>query len=198
MLIEEPNAMANDMVHMLVGAASGGVNRRIKQGVYEIAHFGSTAYLPGYEHWVDGLPVSGYGVCDSVDQLLKKCPELEADPDRQFVVTVHTIDKATQPQEGGWRWHKWGEYIGDQRPTTEYIAHEPVIERVLVYHIYEKLTGDKAPSINDIAIQVAARVWCDSEMQHCVMDQEASYAISRVVARVLRANQHRKKPAHGT
>ena len=78
-----------------------------------------------------------YGVCDSKENLLEVYPELVADG-RTFVVNLCRIDKDEQPDEGGWRWHKWGDYIGNQTPTTEYIYHEPLIERVYCYHIYEK------------------------------------------------------------
>jgi hypothetical protein len=38
---------------------------------------------------------------------------------------------------GGWRWHKWGPYIGTQEPKCEYIHDEPEIEEVFTYHVYE-------------------------------------------------------------
>jgi hypothetical protein len=47
--------------------------------------------------------------------------------------------KANQPKEDGWRWRKWGQYIGALEPTCEYIADEPHIDKVYVYHIYEKV-----------------------------------------------------------
>ena len=78
-----------------------------------------------------------YGVCDSVDNLLEVYPELVTS-EREFVVNLCEVRKDEQPDEGGWRWHKWGEYIGNQIPTTEYIYDEPLIEQVFCYHIYEK------------------------------------------------------------
>jgi hypothetical protein len=48
------------------------------------------------------------------------------------------VIKANQSHEGGWRWHKWGEYIGKYEPQYEYLYDEPEIEKVYVYHIYEK------------------------------------------------------------
>jgi len=50
---------------------------------------------------------------------------------------LRVIRKDLEPTDGGWRWHKWGEYIGTQNPQMEYIHDEPEIEKVYVYHIYE-------------------------------------------------------------
>lgn len=143
MLIREMEVMAPKMngdiyaiIAMLNGRASGA--QEIREGVYEIGHFGGTSFLRGYEHYPSNLSVHCYGVCDSVDQLLEKCPEL-VESDRKFVVTVHTLKKSDQPLEGGWRWHKWGDYIGTQDPQCEYLHDEPVIEQVMTYHIYEKV-----------------------------------------------------------
>jgi hypothetical protein len=47
------------------------------------------------------------------------------------------ISKKDQPYVGGWRWHKWGKYIGDQNPMCEYIADEPEIDFVYVYNLYK-------------------------------------------------------------
>ena len=79
-----------------------------------------------------------YGVCDDYRQVLGQCPELEA-TGREFAITVTPVVKANQAESGGWRWHKWGPYIGTQTPTTEYLYDEPEIEKVYCYHIYERL-----------------------------------------------------------
>jgi len=140
MLIQEPKVMAVDPILAAVGFISGrGSGKELRTGVYQIAHFGGGRFLSGYEHYPN-TTVGPYGVCDDVEQLLKACPELEA-PGREFVVTVTVIRKADEPAEGGWRWHKWGEYIGTQNPQCQYIHDEPKIEGVLCFHIYEKLSG---------------------------------------------------------
>ena len=36
---------------------------------------------------------------------------------------------------GGWRWHKWGEYIGKHNPQYEYLDHESGIDYVLVWKL---------------------------------------------------------------
>ena len=81
-----------------------------------------------------------YGVCDSYEQILEQCPEI-VNSERKFVITLAEICKDDQPDEGGWRWCKWGEYIGVHEPQCEYLYDEPVVEKVFCYHIYEKISA---------------------------------------------------------
>ena len=76
-----------------------------------------------------------YGVCDSPEQLLSYY-DFEADP-RRLVISFARLEKANEPPEGGWRWHKWGPYIGTQDPQCEHLADEPEIEVVYTYHVYQ-------------------------------------------------------------
>ena len=41
-----------------------------------------------------------YGVCDSYEQILKKCPMIKGDNDRYFVIAVTPILKCEQSQSG--------------------------------------------------------------------------------------------------
>lgn len=83
---------------------------------------------------------SEYGVCDSWQQLLEYYPHLEKSEDKYAVTLVRITKKDNQDENGsgygGWRWHKWGPYIGTQKPQCEYIGDEPEIEEVFTYHIY--------------------------------------------------------------
>jgi len=81
---------------------------------------------------------SNYGVCDNYQQVIDYYPELQNE-NRKFALSVCKILKNNQPKRDGWRWHKWGEYIGTQEPQREYIYDEPIINEVYVYHIYELL-----------------------------------------------------------
>lgn len=139
MLINEPLMAHTDPIYRII-AEVGKRNPETKElqpGVYEIGHFGGSHMLPMYEQYPD-VSVGPYGVCDNSKQLLEACPEL-AETGREFVVTLTRIVKADQPATGGWRWHKWGSYIGTQTPTCEYIYDEPEIEQVFCFHIYEKI-----------------------------------------------------------
>lgn len=140
---------------------------RLSQGIYEIDHFNFDLMISGFieteypfdgyeEIWASGDREEGfigkameldqqyreagyphaYGVCDYPQQLIEMFPAVESDP-RPFVVSMTRISKVHQSDNGGWRWHKWGPYIGTQNPQREYLYDEPEIEEVWVYHIYQ-------------------------------------------------------------
>lgn len=76
-----------------------------------------------------------YGVADNWEQVLKVKKEFVKSKDK-YILTFFTIEKKNEPSDGGWRWHKWGEYIGNQNPQHEYIYDEENIEKVIVYHFH--------------------------------------------------------------
>ena len=137
------------MLNVMLRAIADGVERqRIAQGVYQTGHFNFDNEIAGKlsmnqcypNHLVmrDTKEYFGcYGVCDNWQQITEQCPMLCSSTDRHFAISITSISKADQPASGGWRWHKWGPYIGTQEPTCEYIHDEPVIEQVYVYHVYQ-------------------------------------------------------------
>ena len=120
--------------------------KRLTQGVYEIHHFSfdqiCTTPLMHWKDLGDTLEYRDYGVCDHYTQILEQFPQLLTSP-RRFVVSVTPLEKSQQSPRGGWRWHKWGPYIGTQTPTTEYLYDEPEIEKVYVFHVYELEDGEE-------------------------------------------------------
>lgn len=82
------------------------------------------------------LPSESYGVCDSWEQVIQKWPLL-ATMDRNLVLAVSPVVRAEEPSDGGWRWHKWGEYIGTHEIKHEYLHDETGIDVVYCYHLYE-------------------------------------------------------------
>lgn len=66
------------------------------------------------------LDFSSYGVCDNYEQILKAMPYLETNKNHH-IITMCPIHKKDQPEWGGWRWHKWGEYIGEHEIKHEYL-----------------------------------------------------------------------------
>lgn len=88
--------------------------------------------LDEYEEWL-----SSYGVADTPEQALERYSALVDDPDRKFLFRYQIVRKHDQEEEGGWRWHKWGEYIGKKEPKCEYLYNEPEIEEVWVFHFEE-------------------------------------------------------------
>jgi hypothetical protein len=89
--------------------------------------------------------LSCYGVCDSPENLLEHpdYKEILNHPQRRFTVFLAEIRKEDQG-ERGWRWHKWGPYIGAHEPQYEYLADEEGIERVFVFQIVEHI--DPSPA----------------------------------------------------
>ena len=98
-----------------------------------------------YPDLMAGLPkdapwLNEYGVCDTVEQFLALAKDrLEADA-RTFVVTFTRIPKEPENkgEGGGWRWHKWGPYIGVGEITEEYLDDEEGFpDGVLIYHVFQ-------------------------------------------------------------
>lgn len=123
---------------------------QLESGVYEINHFNGEHELNREHGWAVDLDhqypklvnsgggwFGSYGVCDHYQQVLEQCPMLITS-DREFVVFVTAIHQDDEPEEGGWRWHKWGEYIGTQNPMCEYLYDELYIDLVYTYHICER------------------------------------------------------------
>lgn len=77
-----------------------------------------------------------YGVADSIEQVLEKYKPYVDDPKNHFCFSFTEVRKDQQSERGGWRWHKWGGYIGTQEPQHEYLYDEPNIESVWVFSVY--------------------------------------------------------------
>ena len=81
-----------------------------------------------------------YGVADNFEQILEKYSHLVNDAKLKMCIAVRIIDKAAQPATGGWRWHKWGEYIGNKYPQYEYLHDEDEsMTQVVCYEVFEIL-----------------------------------------------------------
>lgn len=85
--------------------------------------------------------INSYGVADNLQQIKDYYKEFIDDSERIFVIgySIITRDLENKGQGGGWRWHKWGPYIGEKTPTTEYLDDEPEIDQVIIFHIHELL-----------------------------------------------------------
>ena len=130
------------MILGLIGGGNGPViHEKIGEGMYLCGHwsidqlgvplksrYGGTDTL--------GWDVPTYGVCDAPEQVVAKYPIIKGHEAKFFISFVH-LRRDDQPSEGGWRWHKWGEYIGDQKPQCEYLHDEPMIEEVYTFSVYE-------------------------------------------------------------
>lgn len=85
-----------------------------------------------------GIWYGSYGVCDNVEQVKTRYAQWLEDPELKFCINFCKVKKSDQPEMGGWRWHKWGEYIGELNPQHEYLYDEDdSIQEVFCYHIYK-------------------------------------------------------------
>ena len=61
---------------------------------------------------------------------------IKNEPNYQFILLLTPIiNNHDKSSWGGWRWHKWGEYIGKHNPQYEYLDHEYGIDYVLVWKL---------------------------------------------------------------
>lgn len=82
---------------------------------------------------------ASYGVVDSPGQFIEKFTDiLEASPIK-LVVGMTNVFKADEPSSGGWRWHKWGPYLGENDPQHEYIYWEEKIDQACCFTILSPL-----------------------------------------------------------
>lgn len=82
---------------------------------------------------------SEYGVADTVQQVLDHFKAEVEHPTRWFILAITVIRKVDQPPQGGWRWHKWGPYLGTHKKQCEYLYDERGITQVLCFHFTELL-----------------------------------------------------------
>ena len=78
-----------------------------------------------------------YGVCDNYKQILEEYKDFLSNKDKNYVIGLTTVKRESQSPSGGWRWHKWGPYIGTQNPQHEYLYNEENIDVVYTFSIYE-------------------------------------------------------------
>lgn len=97
-----------------------------------------------------------YGVADSPSQALTRDAYLKANPDTCVVVFFTPICREDEPEHGGWRWYKWGEYVGDQGPKCEYLYDDKHIDMVYAYHIYtfDSTCAKESLSITDVLMAI--------------------------------------------
>jgi hypothetical protein len=81
-----------------------------------------------------------FGICDTPQQFIDKYFKRLFYDNRILVVGFAHISKDTsnKGKGGGWRWHKWGEYVGEGNPQCEYLDdEEDFADGVYVYTIVD-------------------------------------------------------------
>lgn len=122
----------------LVGGGGSSTPTRLSQGLYLCCHWSSEHLLRGRKvkpSYFLNVEYDAFGVCDTPQQVIDAY-KLNDIPEEVFVCFV-PIRKSEQPSRDGWRWHKWGPYIGTQHPQCEYIYDEPSIKEVYTFQIYQ-------------------------------------------------------------
>lgn len=126
----------DDIPEYLLNLKNKDIIQKLADGIYE--HWDiNEMILPDYEFESYDYP---YGVADNYQQILERDPDVQEcinDPDKNFIIQLCWIAKADQPEWGGWRWEKWGEYIGDFQPKSMYLYDEPKIDGIYVYQVFE-------------------------------------------------------------
>jgi hypothetical protein len=131
-----------DRVLQMISEGNGPyIPERIGKGMYLCGHWSPDRLVDApirqrhLEDVYESPDYYEYGVCDHPEQAVRVLG-LEYRPEK-FFVTFVKLTRANQPPSGGWRWHKWGPYIGKQEPQCEYLHDEPDIEEVYTFHVYE-------------------------------------------------------------
>lgn len=94
------------------------------------------------KYWSDG-DVDSYGVADNLEQIKEYYAKQILDPVQKYFISVTPVkqDKSNAGKGVGWRWHKWGEYIGKFSPQCEYLNDEdfgPEFDGyVIIFHCYK-------------------------------------------------------------
>lgn len=153
MLIDPTFSNAPDpilsLVTLLVAGGRGTARTRLARGFYLIGHwnFEDEVRGPRLENYSEdyrtterdldeiGLECE-YGVCDSPEQFMERFAARMDAHHRKWVVSFVVVRKEDQESRGGWRWHKWGPYIGTAEPQCEYLYDEPVITSATTFHAY--------------------------------------------------------------
>ena len=103
--------------------------------------------------------VNQYGVADNATQVIRRLEQglkdylfgnnldeeyylglslvrfMELYPEYRLVLLMTPHVNTKDCSWGGWRWHKWGEYLGVHEPQHEYLSYEQGIDYVLSYDL---------------------------------------------------------------
>lgn len=111
---------------------------------YETGVYRHDGYIFNFENFIDSRCLNNVlnrrvanGVCDNYHQITEKYKEILSNPEKNYVIGLSTVKRENQSEDGGWRWHKWGSYIGTQNPQHEYLYDDKHIDKVFCFHIYE-------------------------------------------------------------
>lgn len=95
----------------------------LEKGIYRDNvdfNFGENEFLEKSEK------VDVYGVADNLEQIKEYLKKYIDDLNEKYIISVTPVfqDKSNEGKRDGWRWHKWGPYIGKLKPQYEYLDDE--------------------------------------------------------------------------
>lgn len=109
----------------------------IEKGIYrsigfnfcieEFIEFKNKSNLYKSQYWFDkDTMVCSYGVADSIDQIKEYYKAQIEDEVNKYVISLSYVfqEVKNKGRGGGWRWHKWGPYIGKLDHKCEYLDDE--------------------------------------------------------------------------
>lgn len=79
-----------------------------------------------------------FGVADNIEQILEYYPELLKSKDK-FIVIFSDVYRKDQPEHYGFRYEKFGNYIGIQDIKHEFMYDDKHIDKVIIYWIFKIL-----------------------------------------------------------
>ena len=84
------------------------------------------SYEQEYSYFAPEYEKAQYGVADSIEQIKEYYKKEISDKNNKFCISVTPVwqEPECKGEGGGWRWHKWGEYIGKLNPQCEYLDDE--------------------------------------------------------------------------
>lgn len=132
----------------------------------------SWMFLENKQEPLSGNHLCKYGVCDDAEQVIEYYRDFhhELFGEDKYIVFMTQIFREHEEEQGSWRWHKWGQYIGIQNPQHEYLYDDKHIDLVFVYDIV------KIEELED------KRVWTDwrevfVEEGYTIMDDDGGRAL---------------------
>lgn len=83
------------------------------------------------------ISIHAYGMCDNSDQIMHIVGKVLEQDHRKWVVSVHPIFRGHEPEHDGFRFDKWGPYVGTRKLTHDYLYDCTDIEYMCTWHIYQ-------------------------------------------------------------
>lgn len=101
-------------------------------------------FTQSYEVFKPTYHKSQYGVADSIEQVKEYYKEEIEDTTNKYFISLTPVwqVKKNKGKSGGWRWHKWGKYIGKLNPQKEYLDDEEFgddFKYIICFHLHKVL-----------------------------------------------------------